>query len=167
MRETSLSDCTKAKAGYKLPKCTNISLLPYACIMGVSFLINCINMEYEKRIDSIQGTYLVASGIDFEEILLKEPIKINDSIIIPGDFTTMYGWFSKPCRYVGIFESSDRIKEAVFYLGGGKVDSFSTGGEYYDITYILASDRVGKSYRAGSFRDCFLKRKPNGAFFWK
>jgi len=124
-------------------------------------------MQYEKRIDTQQGNYLVASGIDFENILIKEPIIINGISIFPVEMTDLYSWFSKVCRYVGYFETTEITKEAVFYLGSGDVDLFSNGGQYYDITYILKSDRIGKSYKAGSFRDCFLRIKKNGSFFWK
>ena len=116
-------------------------------------------MEYEKRVDTVQGTYVVASGIDFEDILLQKPIIINDLTIYPGDMTDLYGWFKTKCRYVGYFETKDPIKEAVFYLGGGKADLFSNGGQYYDITYILTSSRIGKSYKKGSFRDSFLRQR--------
>ena len=118
-------------------------------------------MEYEERICTTQGKYIVASGIDFEEILEKKPIELISGKINTGEYTTMHGWFDKPCRFVGFLNTW-----AIFYLGGGQDDLFSAGGYYYDATAIFTSDRIGKSYRAGSFRDAFLRQK-NNKYYWK
>lgn len=119
-------------------------------------------MEYEERICRKQGTYIVSSCRDFEDILNRKSIVLNSCVIEPGQFTTLHGWFTKPVEFLGFID----IK-AIFYLGGGQNDLFSNGGFYYDVTYILRPDRIGKSYKAGSFRDAFLNQRKNGSFFWK
>jgi len=119
-------------------------------------------MEYEERIDVDQGTYIVASSRDFENILDKTSIVLKSGVINPGQFTTLHGWFTKEVEFLGFID-----KKAIFYLGEGEHDLFSNGGFYYDVTYILQPDRIGKSYKKGSFRDSFLRFNKKQEYYWK
>lgn len=125
-------------------------------------------MEYEERISRGQGNYIVASSPDFESILSKEALKLITGDIVPGDYTDLHGWFLKSVRYCGILpdSSTTTIKRAVFYIGEGICDLFTPIVQYYDVTYIIAPDRIGKSYKPGSFRDCYL-RESNNKYKWK
>lgn len=119
-------------------------------------------MEYEERIDSEQGTYIVASGRDFENILEKKTLVLQSGVIAPGQFTTLHGWFTRPVEFLGFIE-----QQAIFYLGKGDADLFNNGGFYYDVTYVFQPDRIGKSYKAGTFRDSFLRVNKKNEFCWK
>lgn len=118
-------------------------------------------MEYENRIDPIQGTYIVASDRSFEDIVEKKPLSLKTGDIQPGQFTNLYNWFNKEVEYIGMME-----KCAIFYLGQGDENLFDTGGFYYDVTFIITNERIGKKYRERSFRDCYLVNK-NGKYYWK
>ncbi len=124
-------------------------------------------MEYEERIDRQQGNYIVASSRDFENILIQKPIELITGQINPKDFTDLHGWFTCRCQYLGLLDDKRHMQQAVFYLGGGKDDLFSKGGFYYDLTFIIEPNRIGKSYKPGTFRDVYLKKKPNGQYYWK
>ncbi len=124
-------------------------------------------MQYEQRLNRDQGNYIVASGRDFEDILIKEPVSLITGDIYPGQLTDLHGWFNRPVKYCGILPSENvDIKYAIFFIGEGDCDLFSSGGCYYDMTYILKPDRIGKSYKEGTFRDCYLRKK-NNKHFWK
>ena len=109
--------------------------------------------DYEERIDHNQGTYIVAGDRAFENLLNKIDLVLIHGVIRVGDMTTLCGWFYKPCKYLGMLEN-----RAIFYLGGGASDLFNTGAYYYDVTYIFGPDHIGKSYRPGTFRDCFWRK---------
>jgi hypothetical protein len=119
-------------------------------------------MEYEQRIDRSHGNYIVSTGRDFENILSKLPIKLESGKINPGENTTLHGYFIEPIEFVGFFG-----KAAIFYLGQGEADLFTDGGFYYDATFIISKNRIGKSYKQGSFRDVFLQQDATGKYFWK
>lgn len=126
-------------------------------------------MQYEERIDSKQGSYIVASDKSFEDILLKEPLQLEFTTVNPGEESDLGDWFNRKVRYVGMLPSKDHkvIKKAVFYIGKGESDLFQEGAEYYDLTYVIAPNRIGKKYTELTFRDCFwLKRKGN-KYYWK
>lgn len=126
-------------------------------------------MEFEERINRDQGNYIVASDHHFEDILLKEPITLNTGSINVGDMTDMHGWFTKPVRFCGILQDQQAgsIKKAIFYIGESSGDLFfNTACQYYDVTFIIGPDHIGKSYKTGTFRDCFLKEKSN-KYYWK
>lgn len=126
-------------------------------------------MEYEERICRVQGNYIVASGKDFEDILIKEPMRIITGVINPDDYTTLNGWFTKPVKYCGMLADpgSVSIKKAIFYLGEGFGDLFFFNtGYYYDLTYILGPNHIGKCYARGTFRDFYLRENKN-KYNWK
>lgn len=77
-------------------------------------------MEYEIRIDRQQGTYIVASGRDFEDILIKQPFELITGKINPGEFTDLHGWFRCPCQYLGLLQDNKHSQYAIFYLGAGQ-----------------------------------------------
>lgn len=119
-------------------------------------------MEYETRVDSKQGTYIVTDSLDFEKQLENRGLTIDGLIVQVGESTDLYGWFTEPLRFCGFLDNN----QAIFYLGQGDSDLFNTGAFYYDVTTILALDRIGKSYKLGTFRDMFL-RKNNDKKYWK
>ena len=123
-------------------------------------------MQYEERIHPGQGNYLVASSRDFENVLRKEPLIVKDLTVMPGELTTLYGWFDVKCQFVGMMDHVGKFKKAVFYLGEGTCDLFSDGGHYYDVTLIIDKNQIGKSYRKYSFRNSFLHER-NGHYYWK
>ena len=43
---------------------------------------------------------------------------------------------------------------------------FEEGGEYYDVTMIITPTRIGKSYKAGTFRDVHLKKNKKGEYMF-
>lgn len=116
--------------------------------------------QYEERIDIKQGNYIVASGRDFEGMLEKKCLDLGDLNIKPGETTCLYGWFEKPVEFCGFLKNA-----AIFYLGAGDSDLFSDGGQYYDVTYIIETGRIFKSYKPGSGRDYFLRQK-KGKYYW-
>ncbi len=108
--------------------------------------------DYEERIDSIQGNYIVSGDRIFENLTSKVDLVLSPGVIRIGDKTTLWGWFYTPCEYIGMLEN-----RAIFYLGGGGSDLFNKSAYYYDVTYIFGPDRIGKAYRPGTFRDCLWK----------
>lgn len=119
-------------------------------------------MEFEKRIDNKAGNYLVTGDKSFEDMLNKYPLTLNGLTVNVGDETTLYNWFDSPVLFCGFLEDG----EAVFYLGQGESSLFESGAYYYDLTYIIAQNRIGKSYSSGTFRDSFLREK-NNIKYWK
>lgn len=119
-------------------------------------------MAFETLIDSRQGTYIVTDSLDFEKQLESRALIIDGLIVQVGENTDLYNWFIEPLRFCGFLDGI----QAIFYLGQGDSDLFNTGALYYDVTTILALDRIGKSYKLGSFRDVFL-RKNNDIKYWK
>lgn len=120
-------------------------------------------IEYEKRIHSEQGNYIVTGTIEFENTLIKESIILDGMKIEVDHETTLYGFYSKPIRFCGFLQKM----VAVFYLGHGGGDLFFTPAHYYDVTFIIDSNRIGKQYREHTFRDFFLNVDANGSKFWK
>lgn len=112
--------------------------------------------DYEERIDSGQGNYIVAGSREFESVLERIPLMIAGLTIAPGELTTLHNWFISPVQYCGMKDNG-----AIFYLGEGNSDLFQAAPHYYDVTYIIEKDRsrIGKSYKAGSFRDSFWTGK--------
>lgn len=86
-------------------------------------------MQYEVRISPEQGTYIVASGRDFEDILIKDNLTIKNHVEIePGQFTTLHNWFDRPCMFVGFLPNeTSSIQLAIFFLGEGDSDLFGSG----------------------------------------
>lgn len=117
-------------------------------------------MEYEERIDPQQGSYIVSSD-KIEMILNIIPLVFESETIMPRQYTTLHGFFTEPLLYCGMLGN-----RALFFLGQGDDDLFSKAGFYYDVTYILSSNRIGKSFKSGTFRDFFLRKK-NGNYFFK
>lgn len=118
--------------------------------------------DYQELIDSTQGCYIATNSAHFELILDKKPLILESQTINVGEHTTLNDWFFKQTKFVGFLE--DR---ALFFLGTSKPNLFEETTYYYDVTYVFAENRIGKSYRAGSFRDVFLKKDKNGKYFWK
>lgn len=116
--------------------------------------------NYERRIDSKQGTYIVAESREFETILEKRALELLDLKIDPGQKTDLHGFFNKPCEFVGFYEDNG----ACFYLGNGNSNLFGSGGSYYDVTFIISEKRLFKKYTEKSGRDFLLVRSGRG---WK
>lgn len=69
--------------------------------------------DYEERIDSIQGNYIVSGDRIFENLTSKVDLVLSPGVIRIGDKTTLWGWFYTPCEYIGMLEN-----RAIFYLAG-------------------------------------------------
>lgn len=125
-------------------------------------------MEYEERISPRQGNYIVASSKEFEEVLIKEPLQLPTGDINPGDYTTLHDWFVIPIRFCGFLPDTSlkETKKAIFHLGEGTDSLFVPAGEYYDMTFVFSPNNIGKTYKEGTFRDCYL-RKVNDKYTWK
>ena len=129
------------------------------------------NVLFEEEISTISGNFIwTTKPVEFEKILIKENIPITGlTNIQPGNETDLYGWFNKPIMYVGILVI-DGISSMIFKLGEDEHNLFDDEIKtYYDQTYIIGKthNRIGKSYKAGSFRDCFLKKDINNNYYWK
>lgn len=107
--------------------------------------------RYEERVSNDAGSYIVADNRKFEELLDKKPLVLEGLTVQVGEETTLYDWFFKPTVYMGMLDN-----RAIFYLGSGESDLFSSGGEYYDVTYVFDNNRIGKCYKLGTFRDFIL-----------
>lgn len=119
-------------------------------------------MNYEKRIHNQAGTYIVTDSKEFENILTKSSLQVDGLEVNVGEKTTLYDWFNSPVIFCGFLND----KEAVFYLGEGDSTLFEAGAFYYDLTFIITQNRIGKSYSSGTFRDSFLREK-NSKKYWK
>lgn len=126
---------------------------------------------YKEHVISKGGNFVTTENpIEFEKLLLKEnlPIKGLEHIKI-GDKTDLYGWFTEPIEYKGILAEMGH-RALIFLLGEDEDDLFKTKKTtYYDLTYIIGkcNDRIGKCYKAGTFRDVFLKKDKNNNYYWK
>lgn len=118
--------------------------------------------EYYERIDSASGNYIIAKSRDFEKLLTKEPVVVGGLTIAVGDKTSLHDWFVAPAEYLGLLDGNKMI----FYLGEDNGTLFDEGLHYYDVTYRITENRIGKSYKTGTFRDRFFRDK-NGRKFWK
>lgn len=105
------------------------------------------------------GTY-IASPTQLQ--FTQKELVLKTGTIQVGEKTTLHGWFTEPLEFMG-FKDDD---EAIFYLGKSNGDLLTPETYFYDVTFIIAPDRIGKSYKAGSFRDSFLRKK-NGEYYWK
>lgn len=129
------------------------------------------NVLFEEEISTKSGNFIwTTKPIEFEKTLIKENIPITGlTNIRPGEATDMYGWFNEPIMYIGILVKNG-ISSMIFKLGEFEPNLFLNDIKtYYDQTYIIGKDnnRIGKSYKAGSFRDCFLKKDLNNNYYWK
>lgn len=116
--------------------------------------------KYESHIHPIQGNYIVST----------EPLSFDNKTLVlsfgeikVGEKTTLCGWFEEPCEFMGFLKEN----QAAFFLGKTNGDLFSSDYYYYDITFIIAENRIGKSYKQGTFRDVFLNKDDKGNLFWK
>ena len=129
------------------------------------------NVLFEEEISTISGNFIwTTKPVEFEKILIKENIPITGlTNIKTGEKTDLYGWFNKPIIYVGILVING-ISSMIFKLGEDEHNLFDDEIKtYYDQTYVIGKthNRIGKSYKAGSFRDCFLKKDINNNYYWK
>lgn len=120
--------------------------------------------NYERKIDTKQGNYIVAESREFETTLVKSPLQLLHLKVDPGEKTDLYGFFSKPIEFVGWYSKS----AACFYLGDGSSDLFSSGSSYYDVTFIIGKNRIFKKYSQSdlSGRDFILVQNGIG-LVWK
>lgn len=129
------------------------------------------NELFEEEISTVSGNFIwTTKPVEFEKTLIKKNIPITGlTNVQTGDVTDLYGWFNKPLMYVGILEING-ISSMIFKLGEDEHNLFDDEIKtYYDQTYVIGKthNRIGKSYKAGSFRDCFLKKDINNNYYWK
>lgn len=126
---------------------------------------------FKEEISSVSGNYIwTTNPIEFEKLLLKKNLTIKglEDINI-GDKTDLYGWFTSKIEYKGILEENGH-KAIVFLLGNDNYNLFDDEIKtFYDLTYIIGkkNDRIGKSYKPGTFRDSFLRKDIKNNYFWK
>ena len=126
---------------------------------------------YEEHISRKCGDYIVTEKEEvFEKLLLKENLPIDGlEHIKVGDKTDLYGWFVEPVIYKGILKENNH-RALIFYLGEDIISNLFDRKKYtyYDLTYIIGkrNDRIGKCYKAGTFRDVFLKKDKNNNYYW-
>ena len=119
------------------------------------------NLLFEEEIDSRSGNFICTNKpLEFEQILIKQNLPITGlEHIKPGQSTNLHGWFNSDIMYVGILIINE-ISSLIFKLGEDESNLFDNEIKktYYDQTYIIgkSNNRIGKSYKPGSFRDCFL-----------
>ena len=129
------------------------------------------NVLYKEEISTVSGNFIwTTKPIEFEKKLIKENIPITGlTNIQTGHKTDFHKWFSEPIVYKGILEENGH-NALIFLLGEDEYNLFDSEIKtYYDLTYIInkCNDRIGKSYKAGTFRDCFLKKDINNNYYWK
>ena len=117
---------------------------------------------YEEGISPICGNF-ISSKEDISELFENRNLVVGDLDIKVGEFTDLYGWFSKPCRFCGFLNNN----QAIFLLGQDLGSLFDELKIYYDMTFIITPTRIGKSYKAGTFRDSFLKKNKKGEYYFK
>ena len=116
-------------------------------------------MMEETLYSNFGGMGLILSPDDTEaDYIAPESVAIADTVINPGEFTTLCGKFTKPLRYVGMQKSTTKLM--VFHAGDNS-DLFDTKRFYYVLGY-LTNTRIYNCYSPGTARDFNLK---NGA--WK
>jgi hypothetical protein len=120
-------------------------------------------VEFEKRIHTVQGNYIVAGSQDFEKGLICKKLILEDFMLEVGEMTTLFGFFDVPLKYCGFL--NDKI--AVFWLGSGGGDLYTPSAQYYDATFIIDKNRIGKQYKENTFRDFFLRVNAKGQKYWK
>lgn len=117
------------------------------------------NNEIVISINTQQGDFIASkTKLEFRN----EDLVLESGVIKVGEKTNLHGWFTEPIEFLGFYGKN----AAVFDLGVDSGDLFSGDTYYYDVTYILLPNRIGKSYKAGSFRDRFLRQNKKG-YFWK
>lgn len=84
-----------------------------------------------------------------KDFFMEKSFVINGQTIHPGDFTDLFGLYSAPARYVGVFKE-DKICMA-FCLGSSS-NLFETK-TFYSCFYWLAEDRVANTYSEGAWWD--------------
>ena len=129
------------------------------------------NLLFEEEIDSRSGNFICTTKpVEFEQTLIKQNLPITGlEHIKPGQLTNLYDWFNSDIMYVGILVING-ISSLIFKLGEDEHNLFDNEIKtYYDQTYIIgkSNNRIGKSYKPGSFRDCFLKKDINNNYYWK
>lgn len=85
--------------------------------------------------------YTFSRPTEFENILINKSLNVDGLIVNVGESTDLHGWFRTPVLFCGFLETN----EAIFYLGEGDSNLFNKDDFYYDVTYILATNRIGKS----------------------
>ena len=129
------------------------------------------NLLFEEEIDSRSGNFIYTTKpVAFEQTLIKQNLPITGlEKIKPGQLTNLYDWFNSDIMYVGILVING-ISSLIFKLGEDEYNLFDNEIKtYYDQTFIIGknNNRIGKSYKPGSFRDCFLKKDINNKYYWK
>lgn len=106
-----------------------------------------------------QGNYIAS---DTQLQFIEKPLQLESGTIQVGEKTTLHGWFSEPLQFLGFYTDNT----AAFYLGKEEGNLFSPEMHFYDITYIIAPNRIGKQYKEGTFRDFFLRKDSKAKFYW-
>ena len=89
-------------------------------------------------------------GENMEDYFLPEILEVGNDCLIPGENTTMSGFFNVPVKYVGILKD-EQSKFMCFYLGEDDRQ------HYYEVVVYINSLRIFKKYTDLSGRDYIFK----------
>lgn len=88
--------------------------------------------------------------------LVTESVSINGKKIVPGDYTTLNGHFSRPVIYIGyLLDGLQSSVEMIFKIGTGN-NLFATK-HYYQSIYRISDTRIFEMYSHISGRDFIFK----------
>lgn len=97
------------------------------------------------------GMGLILNGNhNIDDFVYKKPIKIIDTIIQPEQFTTLFGIFDSPVRYVGC--QKDKESKIMVFHTGDDSSLFETSKYYYCFGW-LNQFRIFNCYTYGTARD--------------
>ena len=82
--------------------------------------------------------------------LLLNEFKLGNEILIPGQETTMEGWMTRPCKFMGQL-NQEGPANLVFYLGC--VEDIFGAKDYYEVFWWLSETRIFKLFTYNSGRD--------------
>lgn len=110
---------------------------------------------YEKTIFShSQGLGIVSdSKEEVLEIVAKRPVKILETLLKPGEMTSLFGFFLREVEYLGVLksESHRQVLPMVFYLGSGK--NLFKEAHYFNVVMRVTNTRLFEKTTETTGRD--------------
>lgn len=113
-----------------------------------------MNKDYEQYLDGSQGLYYKSAERLWEGKLLRKSIAVAGQAVVPGNKTTLNGFFCRPIEYLGVEENG----YAIFYIGSQN-DLFAQAN-YYEPVLVVSDTRLFKMYSENAGRDFnFINQK--------
>ena len=110
---------------------------------------------YEKTIFShSQGLGIVSdSKEEVLEIVAKRPVKILETLLKPGEMTSLFGFFLREVEYLGVLksESHRQVLPMVFYLGSEK--NLFKETHYFNLVMRVTNTRLFEKTAETTGRD--------------